>query len=55
MSIIVSSIVEVAMNKIALGTNVSPGDWTAERAIIASYVTRPHLSNENKHYRTVFH
>ena len=36
MSIVVSSIVEMSLNKIALQIHVSADDWTAERAIIAS-------------------
>ena len=37
MTIAVSSIVEVSMTKIALWIRVGVDDWTAERAIIASY------------------
>ena len=48
-------IAKVAMNKLTLHIRVAVDDWKAERAIIANYVTRPHLSNENKHYRTAFH
>ena len=36
MSIVVSSIVEVSMNKIPLWNNFHVGVWTAEREIIAS-------------------
>ena len=36
MSIVVSSIVEASMNKIALWIRVGTDDWIAERAIIAS-------------------
>ena len=36
MSIIVSIIVEVSMNKIALWIHMGVDDWTAERAIIAN-------------------
>ena len=36
MSIVVSSIVEVSMNKIPLWNNFRAGVWTVEREIIAS-------------------
>ena len=36
MSIVVSSIVEVSMNKMPLWNNFRIGDWTVEREIIAS-------------------
>ena len=38
MSIVVSSIVEVSMNKIALRLSVGVGDWTVESVIIANNV-----------------
>ena len=36
MSLVVASIVEVSMNKVALSIGVRVDDWTAEWAIIAS-------------------
>ena len=36
MSIVVSNIAEVSLNKIALWIHVGVDDWTAERANIAS-------------------
>ena len=36
MSYAVSGIVEVSLNKIALGISIGVDDWTSERAIIAS-------------------
>ena len=38
MRYVVSRIVEVSMNKIALGIRFGVYDWTAERVIIASSV-----------------
>ena len=38
MGLIVSGIVEVSLNKIALRISVDADDWTAESAIIASNV-----------------
>ena len=38
MGLIVSGIVEVSMNKIALWISVDADDWTAESVIIASNV-----------------
>ena len=40
MSIVVSSIVEVSMNKIALWIRVDVDDWTAERSITVSNVVQ---------------
>ena len=39
MSIVVSSIATMSMNKIALWTNICVDDWTVERVIIASNVS----------------
>ena len=36
MSFVVSSIIEMSMNKIALGTRINVDEWIDERAIIAS-------------------
>ena len=40
MSIVLSSIVEVSMNKMALWIHVVVDDWTAAKAIIASNAQR---------------
>ena len=37
MSFVVSIIIQVSLNKITLWISVGVDDWTAERAIIASY------------------
>ena len=55
MSIVVSSIVGVSMNKIVLRIRVRVDDWTAERAIIASNVFK--LNDDTQkvsyvHYRS---
>ena len=49
MNIVVSSIVEVSVNKVPLKIRVSADDWTSERAIIASndYFTRFNLIWQN--------
>ena len=51
MSLIVSNIVEVSMNKITLQISVHVDDLTAERAIIASNVAKticPQISPTNE-------
>ena len=52
MSIVVSTIAEVCMNKIALWIRVGVDDWRDERAIIASNVApkvskKPHIRSWN--------
>ena len=53
MSIVVSTIAEVCMNKIALWIHVGVDDWRDERATIASNVApkvskKPHIDLETK-------
>ena len=47
MSTLMLTIVEVSMNKIALGIHADVDDWTAEKAIIASNHRTLRLSVES--------